>query len=91
VYNNLLKKHNLEKRYQPIKDGDKVKFCYMKVPNPTQENVLSVVNMLPKEMQLEKYIDYDLQFDKAYIDPMKSIVTTFGWNTEYKSNLLGFF
>jgi len=91
VYNSLLKKHNLEKKYQPIKDGDKVKFCYMKVPNPTQENVLSVVNMLPKEMQLEKYIDYDLQFDKAYIDPMKSIVTTFGWNTEYKSTLLGFF
>jgi DNA polymerase elongation subunit (family B) len=91
VFNSLLEKNKLTKKYQPIKDGDKIKFCYMKVPNPIQENVLSVLSVLPKELTLEKYIDYDTQFDKAYLDPLKIIVSTMGWTTEKKSTLESFF
>lgn len=91
IYNVLLEKHNLTKKYQKINDGDKIKFCYMKVPNPTHENVLSVLTVLPKEFDMQKYIDYELQFDKTYIEPLKSIVSTFGWNVEPTSSLLGFF
>jgi DNA polymerase elongation subunit (family B) len=91
VFNNLLDKKKLTKKYQTIKDGDKVKFCYMKVPNPLQENVLSVASVLPREFNLEQYIDYDTQFDKAYIEPLRSIVGTMGWSTEKKSTLESFF
>jgi DNA polymerase elongation subunit (family B) len=91
VFNHLLKNKNLSKRYQGIKDGDKIKFCYMKMPNPTQENVLSVLSVLPKEFDLEKYIDYDTQFEKSYVEPLRIIVNTFGWNTEKKSTLESFF
>ena len=91
IYNSLLAKHKLTRKYQAIKDGDKIKFCYMKMPNPTQENVMSVLNVLPKEFGLEKYIDYETQFDKAYLEPLKIIVNTFGWNVEPKSSLMGFF
>ena len=91
VFNNILKKKSLTKRYQLVTSGDKIKFCYMKVPNPTQENVLSVLSVLPKEFDLEKYIDYDTQFEKAYIEPMRSIVTTINWTTEPKSTLESFF
>jgi DNA polymerase elongation subunit (family B) len=91
IYNVLLEKHKLTKRYQQINDGDKIKFCYMKVPNPVHENVLSVLTVLPKEFEMEKYIDYETQFEKTYLEPLKGIVSTFGWSIEPTSSLLGFF
>ena len=91
MFNAFLKKYKLTKKYQLIQDGDKTKFCYMKVPNPVQENVFSILTVLPKEFNLEKYIDYDTQFDKAYLDPLKTIVNTIGWRTERVSSLENFF
>ena len=91
MYNLLLDKHKLGKKYEAIKDGDKVKFCYMKVPNPMKENVFAVSSVLPAEFGMEKYIDYDLQFEKAYLEPLRGIVNTFGWNTEPVASLSGFF
>lgn len=91
VYNHLLREKKLEKKYQSISDGDKIKFCYMKIPNPTRENVLSVLNVLPKEFGVEKYIDYDTQFEKAYLEPLKIIVNTFGWNPEPVASLMELF
>ena len=91
LYNHMLKKNNLLKKYETIKDGEKVKFCYMKIPNPVRENVFSILTVLPKEFDLEKYIDYDLQFEKAYLDPLKSIVQMINWTTEQQSTLESFF
>jgi DNA polymerase elongation subunit (family B) len=91
MFNAFLKKYKLTKKYQLIQDGDKTKFCYMKVPNPIQENVFSILTVLPKEFGVEKYIDYDTQFDKAYLEPLKTIVNTIGWKTERVSSLEGFF
>jgi len=91
LYNHMLKKNNLLKKYETIKDGDKVKFCYMKVPNPVKENVFSILTVLPKELKLEQYIDYDTQFEKAYLEPLKSIVQMIGWTTEQQSTLESFF
>jgi len=91
MFNAFLKKYKLTKKYQLIQDGDKTKFCYMKVPNPVQENVFSILTVLPKEFGVEKYIDYDTQFDKAYLEPLKTIVNTIGWRTERASSLESFF
>lgn len=91
LFNNLLEKNKLKKKYESIKDGDKIKFCYMKVPNPVQENVLSILNVLPKELKLEKYIDYETQFEKAYLEPLRTIVQTINWTTEQRSTLESFF
>jgi len=91
MYNKLLDSKKLTRRYETIKDGDKIKFCYMKMPNPIHENVLSVLNVLPKEFGLEKYIDYETQFEKAYLEPLKIIVNTFGWSAEPVASLRGFF
>jgi len=91
MYNHMLKTKKLTKKYQPIKDGDKVKFCYMKVPNPMQENVFSCMAVLPKEFELDNYIDYDMQFEKAYLEPLRFIVDKIGWNVEKKSTLESFF
>ena len=91
MYNYLLKKHNLEKRYVKISNGDKMKFCYMIKPNPCQENVLAFLDILPPEFNYEKYVDYDTQFSKAYLDPINSILQCVGWTTEKISTLEDFF
>jgi DNA polymerase elongation subunit (family B) len=91
LYNHFLKQHKLTKKYQSIREGEKIKFAYLKEPNPIQENVISVSTHLPKEFKLEKYIDYDLQFDKAFLQPIKNILDVIGWKTEERGSLESFF
>ena len=91
VFNNLLKEHKLTKRFEKIKDGEKIKFSYMLMPNPTRQNVVSIVSALPKEFGLEKYIDYDTQFNKAFVEPLRAILTAVGWQVEKTSSLEDFF
>jgi DNA polymerase elongation subunit (family B) len=82
IYNNLLVKKNLTKQYQTIQDGDKIKFVYLKQPNPTMDSVISIIDVLPKEFNLHKYIDYDTQFEKSFIDPLKYILNAVKWTVK---------
>jgi DNA polymerase elongation subunit (family B) len=91
LYNHMLRKHKLTKKYQYIREGEKVKFAYLKEPNPLHENVISVATHLPKDFELEKYIDYELQFDKAFLQPIKNILNVLGWQTEKRGSLESFF
>jgi DNA polymerase elongation subunit (family B) len=90
LYNNLLKKKKL-KKYQQIQEGDKVKFIQLKEPNPLRENVISFIGTLPKEFDLHQYIDYDNQFDKSFLEPLRFIVNAIGWSFERQSTLDEFF
>ena len=92
IYNHMVDKHSLGKKLEKIRDGDKVKFCYLKVPNPTKENVFAIpVGELPEEFFLDKYIDYDTQFDKVFTKALRSITEVIGWKLEESSTLEGFF
>ena len=91
LYNHYVKDKNLDKKYTLIQNGEKIKFCYLNKPNPSQHNVISVMHGLPKEFDLSGYIDYDTQFNKAFLDPLKIIVESVGWSDERKSTLEGFF
>ena len=64
---------------------------YLKLPNPIKENVVAFPDYFPKEFQLEKYIDYDLQFDKTFVDPLRLILDAVGWHTEQQVTLEDFF
>ena len=77
----------LNKKYELIKDGEKIKFCYLKLPNPVRNNVISIINVLPKEFGIEKYIDYNLQFGKTFLDPIRLILDSVGWKTEKQNTL----
>ena len=90
LYNNLLKKKKL-KKYQQIQEGDKVKFIQLKEPNPLRENVISFIGALPKEFDLHQYIDYDNQFDKSFLEPLRFIVNAIDWSFERQSTLDEFF
>jgi DNA polymerase elongation subunit (family B) len=87
LYNDLINDMELNKKYELIKDGEKIKFCYLKLPNPVRNNVISIINVLPKEFGIEKYIDYNLQFGKTFLDPIRLILDSVGWKTEKQNTL----
>ena len=91
VQNHFLKQFKLTKKYQLIRDGEKIRFAYLKEPNIIGENVIAISTILPKEFELEKYIDYDLQFDKSFLQPIKNILDTIGWRAENVGTLDSFF
>jgi DNA polymerase elongation subunit (family B) len=90
LYNNLLKKYGL-RNLQPIMSGDKIKYCYLKLPNKIQDTVISNLDNLPDELGLNQYIDYEKQFDKSFIEPLKSITSIIRWDYEKKLTLEDFF
>ena len=91
LYNYYLKEKGLTKQYPLIQDGEKLKFTYLKQPNPIKDMVISYPVRLPRELGLHDYIDYDMQFNKAFIDPIKTILDCIEWTTEKGSSLDDFF
>jgi len=91
LYNHYVKKHKLDNKYSLIQNGEKIKFCYLKKPNIIHENIISFIQDFPHEIGLDKYVDYDLQFDKSFLEPLKTILDAIGWNVEKTVNLDLFF
>ncbi len=91
LFNHYIKKNKLTNKYSLIQNGEKVKFIFLKKPNIIHENVISFIQEFPKELNLDKYIDYELQFEKAFLEPLKIILDAIGWNVEKKVNLDSFF
>jgi len=91
LFNHYVKQKKLDNKYSLIGNGEKVKFIYLKKPNIIQENVISFIQDFPTEIGLDKYIDYDLQFEKSFVEPLKAILDAIGWNVEKTVNLELFF
>ena len=91
LFNHYIKENKLTKKYSLIGNGEKVKFLYLKKPNIIQENVISFIQDFPTELGLDKYIDYDLQFEKSFVEPLKAILDAIGWSVEKTVNLELFF
>jgi DNA polymerase elongation subunit (family B) len=91
LYNYHILQNKLDAKYSLIQNGEKIKFCYLKKPNTIHENVISFIQDFPTELGLDKYIDYDLQFEKSFLEPLKAILDSIGWNVEKTVNLELFF
>ena len=91
LYNHYVRSNNLTHKYPLIQEGEKIKFLYLKMPNPIQENVISFFSTLPIELNLDKYVDYKKQYEKSFYEPLKNVVECIGWNTEHKVSLMNFF
>ena len=91
LFNHYIKQNKLNNKYSLIQNGEKIKFVYLKKPNSIYENVISFIQEFPKELDLDKYIDYELQFEKAFLEPLKIILDSIGWNVEKTANLESFF
>jgi hypothetical protein len=91
LFNHYIKEKNLTNKYSLIGNGEKIKFIYLKKPNIIQENIISFIQDFPTELGLDKYIDYELQFEKSFVEPLKAILDAIGWNVEKTVNLELFF
>ena len=91
VYNHYLKQKDLTKKYPLIQEGEKLKFTYLKMPNHFKNDVISFPSRIPKEFELDNYIDYDVQFDKAFLEPISVILRCINWSAEKTNSLEDFF
>ena len=91
LYNHYLKTNKITHKYEKINEGDKIKFVQLKEPNPIREKVIAFPVKLPKEFNLHKYVDYDNQFNKSFLEPLRFIVKAIGWNFERQATLDVFF
>jgi DNA polymerase elongation subunit (family B) len=90
LFNNLLQTKGM-KNIPPIMDGDKVRFAYLKLPNPIGDTVIATPDELPKEFKLDKYIDREMQFNKSFVEPLRSITEVIDWEVEQRATLEDFF
>jgi len=91
LYNHYLKKLELTKKYESIKNGDKIKFAYLLLPNKIREDVIAAPTTLPKEFGLDSIIDYNKQFEKGYLSPIEKILEVIGWEVEKTATIEDFF
>lgn len=91
LYNKFLKEKGLNKTYETVKGGDKIKFVYLKLPNPIRENIISFPSILPSQLGLDQYVDYETQFNKVFLSPIESILEAVGWNAVKVDTLENFF
>ena len=90
-FNHFIDQYKLNKKYQKIKEGDKIKFIYLKEPNPIQSPVISFLNVIPKEFDLQNYLDYNSMFEKSFIEPIKEVLNAINWKVERTNSLEDFF
>ena len=91
LYNYHVSSNKLTHKYPLIQEGEKIKFLYLKTPNPIHENVISFFQNLPPEFNLDKYVDYNKQFEKSFFEPLKNVLECIGWDYERSVSLLSFF
>ena len=91
LFNKYLTDNGFEKKYERIEEGEKIKFCYLKQPNPIFDTVFAVKNVLPKEFGLHQFVDYERQWEKAFTEAVKDIVDARGWKIKKSSSLFDFF
>lgn len=87
LYNHHMEKNGLLKQHDVIKNGEKIKFMYLTLPNPTKENVIAFADYLPPDLQLNDYIDYKTQFAKTFLDPLEPILEAIGWSSKERNTL----
>ncbi len=91
LYNHYVRQNKVDNKYQMIQEGEKIKFVYLKMPNPIMENCISYFSEIPKEFGLDNYIDYNLQFDKSFLKPLENVLECIGWTSKKVVTLGRFF
>lgn len=85
IYNTLVKEKGLENELPIIRSGDKIRYCYLKLPNPTREDIIGAPDTLPEEFELTEFIDYTKQFNKSFFGPIERILNAAG--LEYSEDI----
>lgn len=91
IYNHLVRTKELDKKYQYIQEGDKIKFLYLKEPNPLGTHVITFQESLPPEFKIHEYVNYEMMFEKSFIEPLNSLLSCIGWQLKEQATLEGLF
>ena len=91
LHNNLVTDKKLSRKIEKITSGDKVKFTYLVKPNPIKENVIAFIDYMPKQFNLDKYVDYNMQFEKTFLGAIEPVLDAVGWKSERSITLESFF
>ena len=91
LYNHYIRKNNLQEKYSLIKDGEKIKFVYLKEPNPFGAGVASFPGKLPNEFDLDRFVDFNKQFDVSFVEPLQTILNAIGWKLRKEQTLESLF
>ena len=81
LYNHLLKTKKVSHKHQTIYEGDKGKFVHLR-KNPWNANVITFIGSLPTEFDMHKLIDYEQQFTKSFMDPLRFILEAINWKVD---------
>ncbi len=91
TYNAEIVRKGLQKELNFIKEGEKIRYVYLKTPNVFQSHVMAFPDDPPKQFDLGRWVDYDLQFEKTFLKPARNIMQPVEWTTEEVSTLEDFF
>jgi DNA polymerase elongation subunit (family B) len=91
LYNYHVRANKLDKKYETIKEGDKIKFIYLKEPNTIGENCIAFISSIPTELDIKKFADYDTMFSKSFLEPINTILEGLGWSAKPKASLESLF
>jgi len=91
LYNARLRELKLDRQYPLIQDGEKIKYTYLRLPNPLKNEVISFPTVLPKELGLHEYVNYEKQFEGAFLSPLNAVLDVIGWHAEEQASLEDFF
>ncbi|TRZ51150.1 MAG: hypothetical protein D4S01_05440 [Dehalococcoidia bacterium] len=86
LYNRMIDEYKLHNKYEKIGNGDKIKYIYLLEPNEFGNDSISFIKF-PKEVKLQKLIDFDKQFDKTFKSTLNDIVKVINWSLDRTSNL----
>lgn len=87
LHNRLIDRLDLGKKYEKIREGDKIRFIYLKEPNPTGVNVISFIHDIPPEFDILNYLDYNMQFEKTYVGSLEGVLNAVGWDLENRTSI----
>jgi DNA polymerase elongation subunit (family B) len=82
VYNKFIEDNGLTKKYERIKEGNKIRYVFLKVPNPTGDDVFAWEEIIPDELDIMKYLDYNALYNRTFLNPVSKIMSAMGWPTE---------
>ena len=81
MYNHLLKIKKIGHKFQSIYEGDKGKYIHLR-KNLWNANCITFISKLPKEFDMHGYIDYETQFTKSFMEPLRFILGAINWHID---------
>ena len=90
LYNNYLDKLGLTS-VDKIQEGEKVKVLALKEPNMLKYKTVSFPQFLDESLDLNKYVDHKVMFEKTFIKPLTPLLDLLGWKAVPTANLNAMF